>query len=208
VIHHGANDLTGADEGLAAHLRDQHGPFWLAFAHHPHKNVETLLTAVALNRARQGPPIRLAVVGDGSYVTDTLRPMAAQLGVEDAVSLLGRVSSGNLLGLYRHGEGLLFPSRYEGFGLPVLEAMANECPVICSDICSLPEVAGDAAILTGPDDADAILGAISRLRGPDRDRLIEKGRARARHFTWERAAAATATLYHAVLAPAARRLVS
>ena len=203
VIHLGANEPTGPDEGTARHLHREAGAFWLVFGHHAHKNVETLLTAVAVNERRGGTRMRLAVVGDGAYVTDTLRPMAAGLGVTDAVTFVGRVSSGGLRELYRRSEGLLFPSLYEGFGLPLLEAMANDCPVVCSNVCSLPEVAGDAAILTDPMDVDGILDGVNRLRGSSRDGFIRRGRDRARQFTWENTAAATSRLYHEMLNRAA-----
>jgi glycosyltransferase involved in cell wall biosynthesis len=198
VIHLGSNELTGEDDGAARQFEGG-GRFWVAFGHHPHKNVETLLHLVAAARRRQAEPIRLVVIGEGAYVSGSLMPLASGLGVADAVHFAGRVSTGALRGLYRRSEGLLFPSRFEGFGLPVLEAMANDCPVICSDICALPEIAGDAALRTAPTDVAAMLDAVQRLRGPLRAEMIRRGRVRAAQFSWEKASAQTVALYHATM---------
>jgi glycosyltransferase involved in cell wall biosynthesis len=206
VIHLGANELAGPDDGMARQIHQETGSYWLAFGHHPHKNVETLLTALATNERCGGQSIRLVVVGDGAYVTQTLRPMAVGLGVSDLVRFVGRVPTGSLRALLQRSEGLLFPSLYEGFGLPLLEAMANDCPVVSSNVCSLPEVAGDAAILTDPTDVQAILAGVSRLRTSPRDAVIRRGRARARQFTWENTAAATAAIYHEMFNHAAARM--
>jgi glycosyltransferase involved in cell wall biosynthesis len=194
VIHHGANELTGRDDGMGRELRSTGGPYWLAFAQHPHKNAETLFQVLAESRA-QGGDGRLVLVGNAPYVGDTLRPMVSALGLGDAVVFAGAVTSGTLRGLYEQSEGLLFPSTYEGFGLPILEAMALGCPVIASNICSLPEVAGDAAILVGPRDVRAILAGVRQLRSEARRVWIERGLTRARLFTWQRAADETVALY-------------
>jgi glycosyltransferase involved in cell wall biosynthesis len=202
VIHHGTNELTGHDDGVAEQVRRDGGSYWLAFAHHAHKNVETLLRVAERRQQKGAEPLRLAVVGEGEYVTGVLQPMAARLGVQ--VTFVGKVSSGSLRALYRQSAGLLFPSRYEGFGLPLLEAMANDCPVICSDICSLPEIAGDAAILVPPQDIAAWVSALDALERR-RDELIARGRMRVQHFTWAKAAAETVALYEKVSAPASSR---
>ncbi len=98
----------------------------------------------------------------------------------------------------------MFPSLYEGFGLPVLEAMARGVPVACSDASSLPEVAGDAALLFDPNDPRAIAQALERLLGDPalREQLRKRGRERAASFTWERTARLTLASYTRALAPA------
>ncbi len=113
---------------------------------------------------------------------------------------LGRQPDSALVYLYKRALGLVFPSKYEGFGLPVAEAMAVGCPVICSPVASLPEVCGDAALLTEMNPA-AYLAAMRRLISDPglRDELIGKGKARAGRFSWSRCAGETAQVYRDVL---------
>lgn len=198
VIPHGTNELAGGDDGMAARMELDLGRYWLAFAHHAHKNVETLLQAAAYRAFAGTGELPLVIVGDGPYVDDVLRPMVEALNLGATVRFPGRVTSGTLRGLYQRASGLLFPSQYEGFGLPVLEAMALGCPVVCSNVCSLPEVAGDAAALMAPTDIRALLDAVRRLESGARHDQIRRGRLRAASFTWERAADATAQLYRSV----------
>ena len=108
----------------------------------------------------------------------------------------------DLEGLYALADAFVFPSLAEGFGLPVLEAMARGVPVACSDRSSLPEVAGDAALLFDPEDPRAIAAALARLLGDAAlaERLRGAGRARAATFTWERCAELTAAAYERTLA--------
>ncbi len=114
------------------------------------------------------------------------------------VESLGTVTAERLVSLYQHASALVFPSRYEGFGQPPLEAMACGCPVACSDAASLPEVCGGAARLFEPDDLDAIVAAVEEvLDEPERWRAL--GFERARSFTWERAAAAYERVYRELL---------
>lgn len=98
----------------------------------------------------------------------------------------GRLSDGELAWLYRHCRALVFPSRYEGFGLPVLEAQVSGCPVICSDAASLPEVAGDAALFFAPDDTQAMLDAVHSVSDDDsvRTELIHLGKRNRERFSW------------------------
>ena len=118
------------------------------------------------------------------------------------VRFLGWTSPGDVEGLFAIAGAFVFPSFYEGFGLPVLEAMARGVPVACSDRASLPEVAGDAALLFDPDDPGAIARAIERLLADrsEAERLRDAGRARAARFTWSRAAELTLASYERALA--------
>lgn len=112
---------------------------------------------------------------------------------------LGYVDQDLLPGLYAGAAAFVLPSLYEGFGLPVLEAMASGVPVVASDRASLPEVCGDAALLVDPEDQDALADAITAAAGEERERLRERGLARARSFTWERTARETDALLGALL---------
>jgi O-antigen biosynthesis alpha-1,2-mannosyltransferase len=122
------------------------------------------------------------------------------LALDEEVIFTGFVDDEDLPDLYRGAQLFVFPSLYEGFGLPILEAMASGIPVIASNVASMPEVAGDAAILVDPHDSKAIAEGIARILVEDRLRqaMIEKGLARARRFTWDAAALSTLELYAAL----------
>jgi glycosyltransferase involved in cell wall biosynthesis len=164
-------------------------------AKRPHKNLLALIGALA----RIAPEERPVLVLPG-YATEherELRAHAGALGVAEDVRFPAWVSSAELEGLWSIARAFVFPSLYEGFGLPVLEAMARGVPVACSDASSLPEVAGDAALLFDPRDEAAIATAISRLLGDEalRARLLEFGAAQVKRFTWERTARLTLASY-------------
>lgn len=169
---------------------------------HPNKNLAGARAAIA----RVGDPaIRLAVVGAADpRVFASGAPAAA--APDDRTVYLGPVADGALAGLYGDALALLFPSFYEGSGLPPLEAMALGCPVIASDRASLPEVCGDAALPVDPDDAGAMAAAIDRLAADGRLRanLIARGRARARRFSWATSAALLAATLGLAGLPASR----
>jgi glycosyltransferase involved in cell wall biosynthesis len=201
VVHNGTTVLPPSDDSLAATMP---GAWFLTFGHHRYKNVTVCLEALARMRMRETVtgPVRLVVLGTGPHLDREIRPMVTRLGLTDRVVVPGRVSDAVLHGLYRGARGLLFLSCYEGFGLPVLEAMQAGCPVVAAHASSLPEVAGDAAILLGPNDAPGLAAAMEVLvRDPAaRLRLQTAGHVRAAAFSWDRAAAETAAVYRQVLA--------
>lgn len=116
--------------------------------------------------------------------------IAASLGIAHNLRILGDVALEDLIALYSGAAAFVYPSVYEGFGMPVLEAMACGCPVITSNVSSLPEVAGDAALLVSPSASDEIAAALRRLLtdSPERERLVRLGFERAGLFTWEKTA--------------------
>jgi glycosyltransferase involved in cell wall biosynthesis len=152
-----------------------------------HKNLGRLIGAFA---ALDDPALSLVIVGHKGLEGDALREQAAELGIADRVIFTGWVSDAELEGLYRLASVFAYSTLMEGFGIPVLEAMRRELPVACSNVTSLPEVAGDAAELFDPYDESAIAAAIRRLLDDEarRAELVERGRIRAREFTWEKSA--------------------
>jgi glycosyltransferase involved in cell wall biosynthesis len=157
-----------------------------------HKNQLRLVQAMPRIRDA-APEARLVLPGARTPYEDALRQEAADLGLSDAVVFPGYVDEADLEGLYSAASVFIFPSLNEGFGLPVLEAMARDLPVVAADAGSLPEVAGDAALLVDPTSVEAIAGATSRVLTDAalRERLVAAGRDRPAAFTWERTAEGT-----------------
>ncbi len=172
-------------------------------AKRPHKNLLALIGALALIPAERRP--LLVLPGYPTEHEAALRARARTAGVEQDVRFLDWLSGEEFEGLWRVAQAFVYPSLYEGFGLPVLEAMARGVPVACSNASSLPEVAGEAALLFDPQDERAIAAALERLLS-DRDegraeveRLRARGLERAREFTWERTARLTLESYRRAL---------
>jgi alpha-1,3-rhamnosyl/mannosyltransferase len=170
---------------------------------HERRNLAVVVDAVLEARRHFGGAagLSLVLVGIDRGVGESLCAIAAEADAPDAVVLLGQVSEERLQTLYHGATALVYPSLYEGFGLPVLEAMAAGTPVIASRAASLPEVLGDAGVLLDPLDAGAWAKAIVRVVNDEhaRERMRHAGRARAATFTWERTARATLDVYRRVL---------
>jgi glycosyltransferase involved in cell wall biosynthesis len=164
-------------------------------AKRPHKNLRALLDALAEIHVESRPV--LVLPGYPTAHEAELREHARTRGLEDDVRFPSWVSAQELEGLWELTRAFVYPSLYEGFGLPVLEAMARGVPVACSDASSLPEVAGEAALLFDPHRPAQIAAALGRLLTDAglRERLGELGRERARQFTWERSARLTLESY-------------
>ena len=165
----------------------------------PSKNVETLIDAFA----RLSQPVRerydLVLAGDVRKRAG-LSDRVARLGLTDRVLFPGPVSDERLLHLYRQARLFVFPSRYEGFGLPVLEAMACGCPVIASNASSLPEVVGDAGVLVEPDDVEGLSRELFSLLSDEGrwEDLRKRGLVRARQFSWDETARRMIEVYRRV----------
>jgi glycosyltransferase involved in cell wall biosynthesis len=180
---------------------DRARPYVLTVGHlQPRKNLEAAVGAFEL-LAGAHPEHELVVVGARGWRDDALLARVRASPVADRVVLAGRVTDDELVALYRGADCFLFPSRYEGFGFPPLEAMACGAPVVCSDATSLPEVVGDAGLLVDAGDTEAVAAAVDSVLG-DGDRAVElgrRGRARAAAFTWAACADATVAAYAATL---------
>jgi glycosyltransferase involved in cell wall biosynthesis len=186
VIHDGYEHVLGWNPDRSRLTRaDLPSPFVLLVGSKaPHKNVAIIYSIAAELAARD---VHVVVAGGEDprvYGRQHIGPLPAN------VRHLGRVNDDDLAHLYRHALCLVFPSRTEGFGLPVLEAMALGCPVISSDGASLPEVCGEAVLYASPDDAAAWLAAIGRIASEPllQERLAAAGPKRAKMFSWREGA--------------------
>ena len=163
----------------------------------PHKNHRMLI--LALHRLRKAYGVRLPVLltGDDLGQWETLQEIAAQFQVQEQVRYLGYVAAEDLPPLYAGATLLVFPSLYEGFGLPLLEAMKLGCPVAAANLTSVPEVVGEAALLFDPRNPDSIAEALYRLVSDDtlRQTLRARGRERAAAFSWDKAARETLAVF-------------
>jgi glycosyltransferase involved in cell wall biosynthesis len=175
-------------------------PFVLSVsAKRPHKNLPRLFRALAAIPAERRPA--LVVPGYPTPHEEELHALSAELGIRDDVRMPAWLSAADLEGLYREAAFAVFPSLYEGFGLPVLEAMARGVPVASSNRSSLPEVAGDAALLFDPEIVEEIRDAMERLLHDSAlaERLRTAGREQAASFTWAQAADLTVASYRRAL---------
>ena len=160
----------------------------------PRKDPLAAIEALALLDGNVG----LVVVGAEKRGGEEVRRTVRRLGLEQRVDLAGHVDHAELAALYRGAACLVFPSRYEGFGLPVLEAMASGTPVVAAAAGAVPEVAGDAAILFEPGDAEALADGVRRALA-DRERLVAAGLERASQFSWAETARRTLAVYRELL---------
>jgi glycosyltransferase involved in cell wall biosynthesis len=165
----------------------------------PRKNLMTLLEAFAAVRVKH-PQVGLVIAGGKGWLYQSFFDRLSALGLQDVVKLTGFVADEQLPALLNAAEVFAFPSHFEGFGLPPLEAMACGVPVVCSNASSLPEVVGEAGLLVAPDDLHAWVEALDRLLSDPalRQDLSGQGLARARQFTWEAAARQTLAVYERV----------
>jgi glycosyltransferase involved in cell wall biosynthesis len=178
-------------------------PFVLAVGNlEPRKNLVRLIQAFGLTVRQHGFTGQLVLVGQAHRRAGDARLAARDAGVESRVVFTGFVSRDDLTLLYNRASLFVYPSLYEGFGLPPLEAMACGCPVVASNVTALPEVLGDAALLVNPLAVEALAEAMAAvLERPElAASLREKGRQRAARYSWEATAARTREVYTQVLA--------
>jgi glycosyltransferase involved in cell wall biosynthesis len=164
--------------------------------HSPHKNLVTLFRALGILN-RNGSNLRLVITGKKDRHTPQMESAARHHGVDRQVIFAGFVPDEHLFPLYAGAEALVFPSRYEGFGLPPLEAFACGTPVIASNASSIPEVLGDAAVLLDPLDAEGFAEAIRRVRSDPETRraLVARGHERLKLYSWTETARKTVDIF-------------
>ncbi|MGH2778023.1 MAG: glycosyltransferase family 4 protein [Actinomycetota bacterium] len=190
VVPHGISPRTMRASG---DVRERYGISGRYFLYpaitYPHKNHLVLIDAFA-KVLEHYPDTMLVLTGAKGSMEVRIAKEVAKLGIHDKVLRLGYIPSADLDALYMEAEAMTFPSRFEGFGAPVLEAMARRCPVIAANATATPEVVEDAGILVSPDNSDQWAQAMAYLLTDDvrREELAESGLARAGEFTWSRAA--------------------
>lgn len=160
----------------------------------PRKNIVRLIEAFShLLKDDKHKDVQLVIVGKKGWQYEDILAAPEKYDVNDAVKFLDFVNDEELGALYKHAVAYVLPSLYEGFGLPVLEAYQNDCPVITSDVSSLPEAAGDGAILIDPEKVEEITKAMRELLEDEklRKKLIENGQEQLKKFSWEKTAKET-----------------
>ncbi len=181
-------------------------PFVIAFSSlNPHKNIATLLRAFSMLKSRER--WQLMVVGHLPTCGKSLVRMAAELGIADSVAFTGYLSRRDLTLALHKARALVFPSLYEGFGIPLLEAMSVGVPTACSNVAALPEVAGEAALFFNPLSPENMAATVERLLTDElaRERLIAAGHDNVRRFSWEQTARRTLEVYRRVAGGAGYR---
>ena len=206
VVPLGVTQHFGAGDGVVAHdlPTEVVPPFLLHVGDlHERRNLGVIVEALFEARRHFGsaPGLSLVLAGVDRGVGEALCALAEENGARDAVVRLGPVSEPLLRTLYQCATAFVYPSLYEGFGLPLLEAMASGTPVIASRAASIPEVVGDAGVLVDAEDIAGWSDAIVRIANDERlrEQLKTKGRHRASTFTWERTARMTLAVYQKIL---------
>jgi glycosyltransferase involved in cell wall biosynthesis len=204
VIYHGISPtFTTATPTEVANLRNAlnlpvHYVLFVGTVQ-PRKNIARIAAAMVRLEA-VGLPHKLAIAGKTGWLVDEVERELASIGRPDLTIRLGYVPDADLPALYSAADAFCFPSLYEGFGLPVLEAMACGTPVVTSNLSSLPEISGEAALLVDPASVDEISAALIRVLTDqeERARLTAAGLKRSREFTWSRTADETLSLLESV----------
>jgi len=199
----GAGGWSVGESGTPVASRIPVGPFCLYAGNaYPHKNLDTLIDAFQRFRAGGHADWSLVLVGAKDYFYDRLRREAEAAGLADHVVFFGRASDEELANLYDRASFYVFPSKYEGFGLPPLEAMCRNLPVASSRASCMPEVLGDAALYFDPADPAAIADAMVRVADDAdlRRSLAERGRAQSSKYSWKLCAEQTLAAYERALA--------
>lgn len=208
VVHEARPDRSLVDATTSTAVQTRYGlerPYLLYVGTiHPRKNLARLIEAYAKLIAAGEASYDLVLAGGQGWLSDPLYEMVQRLHLTERVRFLGYVPDADVIALYQGACAFCFPSLYEGFGLPVLEAQAYGVPVMTANNSALPEIASDAALLVDPTDVDAIADAMLRLSQDEtlRQKLIAAGYENVKRFSWEKAARETLAV---LLAAAGKR---
>ncbi|OGP12527.1 MAG: hypothetical protein A2052_00015 [Deltaproteobacteria bacterium GWA2_54_12] len=166
----------------------------------PRKNIKGLLRAYSCLPEKMQKEFPMVIAGGRGWLNSDIPGLVSELGIKDRVHFAGFINDEDLSAVYSMASLFVYPSLYEGFGLPILEAMACGTPVVTSKTSSMPEVAGDAAALIDPSDADELAFSMRQLLESDAKRaeLVIKGFERAKMFSWEKCARETLAVYRRV----------
>jgi glycosyltransferase involved in cell wall biosynthesis len=197
VIYNGID--TAFHQNIHAAKSSRTSPVVLSVgSDHPRKNLKTTLQVISILK-KTYPNVLLLKIGAPGLLSGRkeLVQIINKLGLQDNIQIIDSASQEELINAYRTADALLMPSYQEGFGMPILEAMASGCPVVCSNTTSLPEIAGDAAILHDPEDSTSFANSISELfeSGGIKQAFINKGLKRVKEFSWEKSAQQVHELY-------------
>lgn len=199
VVHEAADARYQPGERLVSPVTDIGHPYILTVGSlEPRKNVKVLIEAVQRMPPSRRPLVK--IVGSKGSAFPEIARLVSSNQLDRWVSFMGRMGTKEIVALYQNALASTYLSLYEGFGLPVLESMASGCPVVASNLSSIPEIAGDAAVLVDPHDADAVAAALQRMMDDPSHRadLRERGLRRAATFTWTAAAQQTIDVFRAV----------
>ena len=194
------NESVGADNSVGNITEIIHAPFIFCLgANDPRKNTFRLVCAYLKLLKQKNTPENLVISGYANWEKSESYRVVKEAGAESRVKFLDFITINELAMLYRNAVVFVYPSLYEGFGIPVLEAFSSGCPVIASNVTSIPEVGGDAALYFDPRSEDQIANSLQLVLSDSvlRETLKEKGRVRAKQFSWSKTARKTLAVYKA-----------
>ncbi|WP_105175000.1 glycosyltransferase family 4 protein [Pseudoalteromonas sp. T1lg122] len=184
VLYNSINERILSKKDISGHKYEDY--FLFVGSTHPHKNVDIIIDYLASD----GADMNLVIVGQKKKAHDRLLNKVRENNLNSKVHFTGYLPDEELISLYKQAEALIFPSKYEGFGIPPIEAMAMGCPCICSNAAAIPEVCGEAALYFNPGSVAELSDAIHRLKKEEglREKIINKGFDRVNLFSWKKSA--------------------
>ncbi len=191
-----ASDENISKQDLSKNKKKISGKYFLFVGNaYPHKNLENLLDAFK-DIKKELKDIKLVMVGNNDYFYERIKTKVEKMNISKDVVFFGKATDEELSYLYKNALSLIMPSLMEGFGLPILEAMANKCLVLCSDIPSLREIAGENALYFSPENKEEIVGVLKKAYYKDyKKEILEEAFNLSKNFSWEKTAEETLKIY-------------